>query len=78
MCPRPLGAAVPDEESDGVAVGESELLVALHQESGVSRVLVTLALSGSTSSVSWIPLWRKGVAQPVRSRFERHKDIYKF
>ena len=42
MRPRPLGAAVPDEESDGVAVGEAELLVALHQESGVSKVLVTL------------------------------------
>ena len=42
MRPRPLGAAVPDEEPDGVAVGEAELLLALHQESGVRMVLVTL------------------------------------
>ena len=40
MRPRPLGAAVPDEEADGVAVGESELLLALHPHSVM--VLVTL------------------------------------
>ena len=40
MCPRPLGAAVPDEEAYGVAVGESELLPALHRHSVI--VLVTL------------------------------------
>ena len=40
MRPRPLCAAVPDEESDGVAVGEAELLLALHPHSVMVLVIL--------------------------------------
>ena len=52
MRPRPLGASVPDEEADGVAVGEAELLLALHQENVmVLAILVCLHLISLVDSI---------------------------
>ena len=33
--------------------------------------------SSRPSSVSKIPLWRNGVAEPVSNKFERQSDIFK-